>query len=154
MGANPLAGNPLEPSGVEWVVRFHYQFRVRTPLAHQTVGSRPVIGRSAVVRVFAVAWLVLYAAFSVAIPLLDARMEHSANVVAHWEDAGATNCPVAHAPDCVACHVFSGSRSSAPKRPALVLARGEQERIAPVTPIGVHSATSRSVPSTRAPPSA
>jgi len=109
-------------------------------------------GRRGAVRVLAAVWLVAFAAFNVGIPLLDARMEHAAESVVHWEDAGATSCPVAHSPECLACHVATSARGIAPERPALAIANTSSTTASPAATIGVRALSARAVPSTRAPP--
>ena len=134
--------------------RFRYQFSVPQLSAVPTAASRPVNGRRGVVRALAACWLVAFAAFNVGIPLLDARMEHTSDVVVHWEDAGATSCPVAHSPECLPCQIVTSARSITPERPMLDLAIARSAAALPEAPIGVLAVAARALPSTRAPPQA
>jgi hypothetical protein len=105
------------------------------------------------VRAFAACWAVAFAAFTLGLPLLDAQQEH-AEVVVHWEDAGATSCPAAHSPECIACHAVSGSRAVAPERSSFAFAGTLSDAAIPEGRSGVFALAARSLPSTRAPPSA
>ncbi len=146
-----MAGNSLEASGVESLKRFRYQFTVPFPPDHSVVSMR-LNARRGMVRVLAACWLAAFAAFNVGIPLLDARMEHASNVVVHVEDAGATSCPVEHAPECLACQVVNGGRSIAPERTILALAIALSQVATPESSLGVRAVAARAIPSTRAPP--
>jgi hypothetical protein len=134
--------------------RCHYQFFVPQTSPNPTADARTLKRRRGLVRALAACWLVAFAAFNVGIPLLDARMEHTAEVVVHWEDAGATSCPVAHAPDCVACQVVTSARSLTSARPVLAIAMDRAADAPPETATTVRAMPARAVPSTRAPPRA
>lgn len=98
--------------------------------------------------------MVAFAAFTVGLPLLDAGQEHGGKVVVHWEDAGETGCPAAHAPECVACRAVAGTGGVAPPRTTLALSAPSTDALAPANRIGVVASAARAVPSTRAPPQA
>lgn len=54
-------------------------------------------------------WLVVYALITLGIPVADARAEHGAPVVAHWEDGTDSNCPARH--DASTCQLFQSVAS-------------------------------------------
>lgn len=57
-------------------------------------------------------WLAIYLLIGTAAPVLDARADHSDRVVAHWEDAGESNCPISHADSaCRICQLLTGGRA-------------------------------------------
>jgi hypothetical protein len=153
MGANPLAGNPLSASGVESMLRFRYQFIVPLTTVDPTAQTRQT-SRRRLLRAFAACWLVAFSAFNVGIPVLDAQLEHAGEVVVHWEDAGATSCPVAHDVECVACQAVTGRRFVASTTPALPVAVVRVELAPPGGAVGLLATAARAVPSTRAPPQA
>lgn len=70
-----------------------------------------------VTRTLVGAWLLAHALFVAAIPVLDARLESGATVVAHWEDGRQSTCPPPH--DTSACRlcqlIGSGASDRAPR---------------------------------------
>jgi len=126
---------------------------LRAPANSQSLILPQLARGSALARVIAAAWLVVYAAIGVGFPVLDAQTDHSDRVVAHWEDASDTDCPPTHDPAvCQVCQQITAA-SKAPADRAI----GESDAARSTEPpLDAQRRPLRSVaaaiPSTRAPP--
>lgn len=61
-------------------------------------------------RAIASLWLALFAFASLGVPVLDAKLDHSADVAAHWEDADDRSCPPRH--DASVCQLLQAHHSA------------------------------------------
>jgi hypothetical protein len=88
-----------------------------------------------------------------AVPIADAHMGHTAEIVAHWEDAEQSNCPASHtAGDCQLCQVLVSARALPAQSATPIFMKAEGSRL----PIGheraVFAASFLAGHSSRAPP--
>jgi len=72
----------------------------------------PAFRRGPLARVLAGLWMVLHLAVVAAVPVADAYVGHTDEIVAHWEDAERSDCPASHpAGDCQLCQVLVSARA-------------------------------------------
>ena len=71
----------------------------QTPAASATRAFR----HRGLTRALAAAWLLVHGLIVAAVPVLDARLDAGAKVVAHWEDDSRSTCPTTH--DTSACRL-------------------------------------------------
>ncbi len=109
--------------------------------------------RGLLARVLVGGWLLLQIGLVAAVPVVDARVGHADQVVAHWEDASDTSCPPLH--DTAVCQlcqqVVAAARTTAHRpllpvvaRAAQVVPSGARQRA--LRPVAVATAPSRAPP--------
>ena len=113
----------------------------------------PALQRGTLARLFAGLWMVVHLLIVAAVPIADAHMGHTDEVVAHWEDAEQSDCPASHpVGDCQLCQVLVSARALPAQSATPMFMEAEGSRL----PIGheraVFAATFLAGHSSRAPP--
>jgi hypothetical protein len=90
----------------------------------------PAFRRGPFARLLAGVWMVVHLLIVAAVPVADAHMGHTDEIVAHWEDAEQSDCPASHpAGDCQLCQVLVSARALPAQSATPVLLAAEGSRL-------------------------